>query len=177
MEVEKAIKTKREIRKYDQNRSVSDENLLKILEAGRLSPSSKNFQPVRFIVVQDKQKLLELSKCTFSGDYLTQASFGIAIVTEDAKLPEIDSARAVQNMMLRAWDLGIGSCWITNFWEKGLNILDVPMNGRYRLITVIPFGYPHPDVSKPKGKRIRKQFHEVVFKESFSNPWYVNQDN
>ena len=173
MDVEQAIRTKREIRKYDQTKEVDEGTIKKILEAGRLSQSSKNNQPVRYIVIKDKEKLFELSKCTYSGDFLTQASFGVAVVTEDAKLPEIDSARAVQNMMLQAWSLGIGSCWITNFWEKGLKILDIPMNGRYRLITVIPFGYLHPDVIKPKGKRLRKEFHEVVFKESFTQPWYT----
>lgn len=171
MDVEEAIKTKREIRQFDQTKEVDEETILRILEAGRLGPSSKNRQPVRYIVIRDKQKLLELSKCTYSGDFLPQASFGVAVVTEDAKLPEIDSARAVQSMMLLAWSLGIGSCWITNFWEKGLALLDVPMGGRYKLITVIPFGYLHPDILKPKGKRIRKDFAEVVFKESFSQPW------
>ena len=174
MEVEKAIKTKREIRKYDQTREIDEETILKILETGRLGQSSKNNQPVRFIVIRDKEKLIQLSKCTYSGDFLPQASFGVAVVTEDAKLPEIDATRAVQNMMLMAWSLGIATCWITNFWEKGLRILDIPMNGRYRLITVIPFGYPHPDVVKPQGKKIRKAFHEVVFKESFTKPWYKN---
>lgn len=171
LDVEKAIQTKREIRKYDQSKDVSEQDIITILEAGRLGQSSKNRQPVRFIVIKDKGKLEQLSKCTYSGDFLPYASFGVAVITEDAKLPEIDSARAVQNMMLVAWNLGITSCWITNFWEKGLNLLGVPMNGRYRLITVIPFGYPHPDVIKPKGKRIRKPFHEVVFKESFDQPW------
>lgn len=173
MDVEKAVRTKREIRKYDETRDVPESDIIKILEAGRVAPSSKNFQPVRYFVIRDKQKLLELSKCTYSGDFLVHASFGVAIVTEDAKLPDIDSARAVQNMMLVAWGMGIGSCWITNFWEKGLLTLGLPMNGRFRLITVIPFGYPHPDVAKPKRKKIRKEFHEVVFKESIDHPWHL----
>ena len=76
-------------------------------------------------------------------------------------------------MMLVAWEMGIASCWITNFWEIGLRILGFPINGRYRLITVIPFGYPDPSVIEPKGKKIRKLFHEVVFTESFDNPWIL----
>jgi len=173
MDVEQAVKTKREIRKYDQTKKVSENDIIKILEAGRMSQSSKNFQPVRFIVIQNKNLLEQLSRCTYSGDFLPQASFGVAVVTEDAKLPDIDSARAVQNMMLVAWSMGIVSCWITNFWEKGLSLLGFPMNGRYRLITVVPFAYPHQEVLKPKGKRIRKSFHEVVFRESFSQPWHI----
>lgn len=173
MDVETAIRTKREIRKFNQEKKVNEIEILKILEAGRLAPSSKNRQPVRYVVIQKKETLEKLSKCTYSGDFLVTASFGVAVVTEDAKLPAIDSARAVQNMMLLAWSMGIGSCWITNFWEKGLEILGFPMNGRYRLITVIPFGYPHSEVAKPKGKKIRKEFHEVVFKEHSSQPWKI----
>lgn len=171
MEIERAIRTRRAIRKYDQERSVSDDVLYQILEAGRLGPSSKNSQPVRFVVVRDKDKILKLSEMTYTGGYLPSASVAVAVITKDAKLPEIDAARAVQNMVLRAWDLGVGTCWITNFWEKGLELLGVPMNGRYRLITVLPFGYPHPDVSKPKGKRLRKSLDEVVSYETLGNPW------
>ena len=174
MDVEKAVRTKREIRKYDQSREISESDIIKIVEAGRMGQSSKNRQPVRLIVIRDKKKLEALSKCTYSGDFLPFSSFGVAVVTEDAKLPDIDSARAVQNMMLVAWDLGIASCWITNFWEKGLELLNVPMNGRNKLITVFPIGYPHPDVLTPKSKKMRKEFHEVVFRESFTNPWYRN---
>ena len=58
-----------------------------------------------------------------------------------AKLPEIDGARAVQNMVLVAWEMGIGSCWVTNFYEDGVkDLLGVPQ--RMKLVTVMPFGYP-----------------------------------
>ena len=39
---------------------------------------------------------------------------------DGAKLHEIDGARAVQNMVLAAWDIGIGACWVTNFYEDGV---------------------------------------------------------
>ena len=79
MDVEKAIKTKREIRKYDETRDISETDILKILEAGRLSPSSKNNQPVRFVVIKDKQKLLELSKYTYSGFWCCRGYRGCEI--------------------------------------------------------------------------------------------------
>ena len=170
MDVETAIKTRRAIRMFD-DIPVPDKVVTRILEAGRLAPSSKNSQPVRMIVIRDKEKLKRLSKMTYSGDCLASAPLAIALITEDAKLPNVDSARAVQNMVMVAWSLGIGCVWITNFWEKGKEILGVPMTGRFRLITVIPFGYPHPSVQRAHGKRIRLPIEDVAFDEKWGKPW------
>jgi nitroreductase len=170
VDVETAIKTRRAIRFFD-DEPIPTEIVTRILDAGRLAPSSKNSQPVRMIVIRNREQLKKISKMTYSGDFIAQAQFAIAIITKDAKLPELDAARAVQNMILMAWSLGIGSVWVTNFWEKGKEILGVPMTGRYRLITVIPFGYPHPNAQQPRGKRIRHKLEEVAFNEEWGIPW------
>jgi len=147
------------------NKEVNLEIILKILEAGRLSPSSKNSQPWHFIVITDKNNLKKISETTPTGSFIANASFAIALFMENAKLPEIDGARAMQNMMLAAWCLGIGSCWVANFDEdKVKEILKVPRN--LKLITVVPFGYP---ADKPKGKKIRKSLKEIVHWEYFGN--------
>jgi nitroreductase len=170
MDVETAIRTRRAIRLFE-DRPIPEEIITRILNAGRFAPSSKNSQPVRFVVIRDREKLLQLSKMTYTGDYLAYAPMAIAVITEDAKLPDVDAARAVQNMVLLAWELGIGSVWITNFWEKGKDLLGVPMTGRYRLITVIPFGYPHSSVRKPSGKKIRHSLNQVAFNEKWGSAW------
>ena len=164
-DVEEVIRKKREIRKFKVD-EIPDEILEKILEAGRISPSSKNSQPWHFIVIKNKVTLQSLAKCTYSGDFLSDAPLAIAVVLQDAKL-ETDAGRCIQNMMLVAWKYGIGSVWITNFWEKAKQILSVPMSPRFKLVTVIPFGYV-PEASKPKGRKIRKPFNEVVHYEKFS---------
>jgi len=135
-----------------------------ILEAGRLAPSSKNSQPWHFIVVRDKETLRGISGLTPTGKHIAKASVAVAIVMEDAKLPEVDGARAGQNMVLAAWPLGVGSCWVTNFYEDGVKeLLGVPQ--KMKLITVLPFGYP----AEPKATRrkIRKPMGEIVHYERF----------
>jgi len=83
---------------------------------------------------------------------------------DGAKLPEIDGTRAIQNMVLAAWDLGIGTCWITNFYEDGVKeILAAPQ--RMKLITVMPFGYPV--TTQVKRKKNRKSMSEIVHFEKF----------
>jgi nitroreductase len=152
------IRTRREIREY-LDKPIPNAALLKILEAGRLAPSSKNSQPWHFIIIKNKATLAELASLTPTGAHLTKAPLAIAVLMDGAKLPEIDGTRAIQNMVLQAWDLGIGACWITNFYDDGVkDVLGVPP--RMKLVTVLPFGYPRE--SKTNRKKIRKPIEEIV---------------
>lgn len=162
----KCIRTRREIRDY-LDKPLSQECVDQILEAGRLAPSSKNSQPWRFVVIRDKETLSKISDLTPTGKHIARAPLAIAIVMEDAKLPEVDGARAGQNMVLAAWSLGVGSCWVTNFYEDGVkDLLGVPQ--RMKLVTVLPFGYP----TEPKTtrKKVRKRMDEIVHYEKFGAP-------
>jgi len=157
------IRTRREIRDY-LDKPIPQECVDQILQAGRLAPSSKNSQPWHFIVIRDKGTLQRISDLTPTGKHIVQAPLAIAILMDGAKLPEIDGARATQNMVLAAWSMGIGSCWVTNFYEDGVkDLLGVPQ--RMKLVTVMPFGYP----TEPKTtrKKIRKPLNEIVHYEKF----------
>jgi nitroreductase len=152
------IRTRREIRDY-LDKSVSDEHLLKILEAGRVAPSSKNSQPWQFVVIKNKVTLTKIASLTPTGSHIAKAPLAIAVLMDGAKLPEIDGARAIQNMALQAWDLGIGACWVTNFYEDAVkDILGAPQ--RMKMVTVIPFGYPKEP--KTTRKKVRKALQEIV---------------
>ncbi len=165
MEVIEAIKTNLAVREFKPDK-VPKDTILKILEAGRLAHSSKNTQPWRFILIDDKDKLLLLSKTTPTGAHIANAAFAIALFTENAKLPEVDGARAMEDMMLVAWSLGVGSCWVTNFEEKKVKqILEVPKE--WRLITVAPFGYPVNPARK--GKKRRKALEEIAYYNVYGN--------
>ena len=157
------IRTRREIREY-LHKPILDDNLLRILEAGRLAPSSKNSQPWHFVVIRNKETLKKISDLTPTGAHIAKAPLGIAVLMDGAKLPDIDGARAIQNMVLAAWEIGIGSCWVTNFYEDAVkDILGAPQ--RMKLISVIPFGYPAE--SKTRRNKDRKSLEEIVHYERF----------
>lgn len=157
------IRTRREIREFLE-KSIPDESLLKILEAGRLAPSSKNSQPWHFVVIRSKETLKKISELTPTGEHIAKAPLAIVILMDGAKLPEIDGARAIQNMVLVAWEMGIGACWVTNFYDDGVkDLLGVPQ--RMKLVSVIPFGYP--TYPKTNRKKIRKSLDEIVHYERF----------
>ena len=165
MDTFSCIRTRREIRDYLE-KPISDESLNRILEAGRLAPSSKNSQPWHFVVIRDKETLSKVSELTPTGDHIAKAPLAIAVLMDSAKLPEIDGSRAIQNMVLAAWDLGIGACWVTNFYEDGVkDLLSAPQ--RMKLITVMPFGYPTEP--KTNRKKVRKPLEEIVHYEKFGS--------
>ncbi len=143
---------------------VPDEVLRKVLEAGRLAQSSKNSQPWHFIVVRDRATLRRLSELTGTGPHLARAPVGIVIATLGAKLPYVDATRAIQNMVLAAWDLGLGTCWIANFQEGEVKrLLGLPDEAV--LVTAMPFGYPDP--SSLISKKRRKSLEEITHWERF----------
>ena len=164
MDTLRCIRTRREIREFT-NQSIPDEVLNKILEAGRLAPSSKNSQPWHFVVIKNKETLMKIAGLTPTGAHIANAPLAIAVLMDGAKLPEIDGARAVQNMALAAWDLGVGSCWITNFYDDAVkDILSAPQ--RMKLVTVMPFGYPTKLNSGRK--KNRRALSEVVHYEKLN---------
>lgn len=140
------------------------EVIKKVLEAGRLSPSSKNTQPWHFVAIRDKGKLARISALTPTGKHIEKANFAIAVFMDHAKLPEVDGTRAMQNLMLCAWDFGVSSCWVANFEEDRVkDLLRVPRE--MKLLTVVPFGYPTE--ARTRRKKVRKAFAEVVHWEEF----------
>ncbi|MFQ6013162.1 MAG: nitroreductase family protein [Thermoplasmata archaeon] len=147
---------------------VPEEKVLRILEAGRWAPSSKNTQPWHFIVVRDRNTLHELSRLTRTGPHLAQAPMAIVVAMIGAKFPEADAARAIQNMVLAAWDQGLGTCWIANF-DQGptKNLLGLPEEAV--VVTAFPLGFPTPEARRT-GKR-RKPLSEVASRERFGQPW------
>ncbi len=144
--------------------AVPEDVLRRILEAGRLAPSSKNTQPWHFIVVRNPETLRRLAALTPTGPHLARAPLAIAVVTLGAKLPFVDATRAIQNMVLAAWDQGVGTCWISNFDEVAVrDLLRLPEEAVF--ITAMPFGYPDAPASR-RGKR-RKPLESLVSWEVF----------
>jgi nitroreductase len=98
-----AIASKRDERRYA-DRPVSEEHVLRILDAGRLSGSSRNTQNWQFVVVSDTAALAEV---VYAPENVQTAGLVVAIVGDAFPF---DVGRCAQNMMLAAWDLGVVSC-------------------------------------------------------------------
>jgi nitroreductase len=160
MEVQEAIRTVLSVRKYT-DKPVPDDVIRQVLEAGRLTASGGNDQRWTFIVVQDRAKLEELAAASPSGPYTAHAAFAVVVVTDDNAFGTSDASRAIQNMTLAGWSLGLGSVWVG--FPKMLTqinpLLGIPEDKV--VAAILPFGYP-ADPSLGKGVKKRKPFDEVV---------------
>ena len=142
MDVYECLNTRLTIREFKPDR-VSIDVTTKILQAGRWSPSSRNRQPWHFVVITDTDMLKTIGSISPSGPFIADAPMAIAIFMRDAERPDLDAGRAIQQMEIMAWSLGLGTCFV-GFREAGAELqvkqlLGVPMD--FDLITVLPFGY------------------------------------
>jgi nitroreductase len=166
-----AILSLRSVRQFNLSRPIDDAALHRILQAGRMSGSSKDSQPWWFILIRDRETLQALSKTGDYAQHVAGAAFAIAIVFDPQFYRgEFDSGRAAQNMMLAAWNDGIGSC-IASMHREGdcKAVLGVPQE--YRLQHIISFGYPRPgEQTIPAApKRRRRPLDEIVMQERWKN--------
>jgi nitroreductase len=116
MEIQEALLNRRSIRKY-KDQKISKEKLDKILKAAMYAPSAMNLQAWQFIVVDDKEILIDTIKPIPYAEMLRQSAAAI-IVCGDSSVEKNESwllqncSAAIQNILLSAHGLGIGSCWI-----------------------------------------------------------------
>ena len=177
MDTIKAIEDRRSIRKY-KDIKVSKEQILDILNAGRLAPSAKNRQPWYFVKVstemkneiadlmikyaQNKNKDGRLYSVSFTANVIKEAPVLILILkSKDDEWDRYDTlsvGAAIENMCLRSTELNLGTLWIgdTDFVEN--EILDMTKHNDMELVSSLVIGYANQE---PK-MRPRKDLEEIV---------------
>ena len=162
-----AIRTVLAVRSFRDTR-IPDAVERQIVEAGRLTASSMNGQPWRFIVVRDKETLRKLAGAAPTGRYIEQAPLAIAVAITDSPFGVSDASRAIQSMMLTAWSHGVGSNWVGfHRLDAAKPILGLPDD--LDLLALVPFGYPVASLGA--GRKKRKPLGEVVSSERFGQPY------
>jgi nitroreductase len=140
MDVYLAIVSKRELRSYDA-RPIEAPAERRILEAGRVSGSSKNRQARRFVVVRDAAAVQRVAEAVYAPDNVLGAALVVAIVAGRKGPTTFDAGRAAQNMMLAASGDGIGSC--PNGVADAAALQELLGHGDdEQVATVLTFGYP-----------------------------------
>ncbi|HWE63411.1 MAG TPA: nitroreductase family protein [Chloroflexota bacterium] len=167
MDVFEAVRTILAVRSY-QDRPVPEEVVRQIVEAGRLTASSLNVQPWHFIVVQNRDTLRQIAALAKTGPYIAQAPLAVAVVVDRTPYAISDASRAIQSMMLTAWDAGVGSNWVGfGGMEEIKPLLSIP--AELDLLAIVPFGYPSHALGR--GKKQRKPLAEVAYRERYGQPF------
>lgn len=145
------IKNRRSMRKFTDEELTQDQ-VVSLLKAALMAPSSKRTNCWQFVVVDDKQMLEKLSHCKNMGSsFLKDAALAI-VVLADPLASDVwieDAAIASILIQLQAEDLGLGSCWIQvreRFTEEGISsgefvheALDIPL--QLQVLSIVAVGH------------------------------------
>ena len=137
-----------------QDRPIEEEHLNLILEAGRVAPTACNFQPQRIYVARSaeaREKLASVCRCTFGAPVILVVCYDRERDWKNKLMPgyesgEPDAAIVCTHMMLQAFELGIGSCWVGYFNANDVSgALNLPEN--LTVSALLPMGYPAEDAA------------------------------
>jgi len=174
------IKERFSVRSY-LDKQIEEEKLNLILEAARLAPSASNSQPWHFYVVKDQAKRKALSQKMPLGLHVVMNNFiaeapvvivasagpisvlqKIASFIINKKWYFLDLGIALEHMVLTAWELGIGSCWIGWFDEKKIKkVLQIPND--QEVVALLTLGYPNEERPPfPKHRKLREEIVKII---------------
>jgi nitroreductase len=166
METWDAITARRNVRAFS-GRAVSDEDLDRILEAGRRAPSSRNWQPWDFVLVTDREQLAGLAKVWRGAGHVAESAATIALIGPVSEDPgerdraQYDLGQATMAMLIAAADLGIGSGHsAVADQDLARDLLGFP--GDRFAAYLIDLGYPADRPLRPIRKPDRRAFDDVV---------------
>lgn len=177
MDILTLLQNRRSIRRF-RGDEITEETLNLLLDAARVAPSWKNMQCWRFIVVRDPEKKMALSESLHEGNPAVEAIKQAPVVIVQCADPMasgqidgkeyylLDAGIAMQQLMLAAHDLGLGTCWVAWFdEEKARAVCRVPSD--YKVVAMTPLGV----ADREPAARPRRKLEEIVFKEEWGLPF------
>ena len=162
-----AVASRREVREYA-DRPIPDDVERRILDAGRLSGSSQNRQSWHFVVIEDGELRKQVADAVYAPENILGAALVVAVAVSGKGPTSFDAGRAAQNMLLAAWNDGVGGC------PNGVKDADetarlLELEEGERPAIILSFGYParprDPEsrtAEEWSGRARRKPLDEVV---------------
>lgn len=152
MKLYEVLLSRRSIRQF-KPQPISMEILEKLVNAARLAPSAANLQPLEFVVVDEEEVRKKIFSCLRWAAYIAPQgdprpgheprAYIIILVNTELKEKgyEYDAGAAIENMILAAWEQGIGSCWLLSVERNKIqDVLEIPKT--HKIDSVLALGYP-----------------------------------
>lgn len=150
MNITKIINTRRTIRSFI-NKPISKEILISLVDLARMAPSGSNLQPLKYAIITDVKLVNEIFAFTRWAGYLQgkgsptkkQAPTAFILVLNDQAIRkagyELDAGASIQNILLGATDLGIGTAWLGAIDRDQIRKL-INLPEKYIIISAIALG-------------------------------------
>ena len=160
MDVFEAISKRKSVRKY-KTTPVEKKAIEKIISAGSQAPSGNNVLPVEYIVVTNEKMRKKIANICDYGRFIADAPVCILVFSKETKYYLEDGCAAVENILLAATTLGLGTCWVAgdkkHYSRIFGNLLSIPT--QFKLIALIAVGYENGDLPRKKKRSLTEVLH------------------
>lgn len=171
MEFDKLIASRFSVRSYTRQK-VERNLVLEILESARLAPSAVNFQPWHFVVISDPDSLADFQE-VYPRAWFKEAPACIVVCADHSQswkrksdgkdFADIDIAIVTDHLVLKATELGLGTCWVCNF-NVQLTQQKLQLPNHIEPVVIVPIGYTTAEAPL----KSRKPISEIVHWEKFA---------
>jgi len=170
LELFEAIFGRRSIRAFKKD-DIPEDYLLKLIDAARFAPSAGNLQPWEFVIVKSFERKKALAKAALNQSFIFEAPVAIVVCANEARSARYygergaklyciqDTAAAIQNLLLAAYGLGLGACWVGAFNEAEVAKV-IEADKGIRPVAIIPIGFPLEKPSPPSRRSIKEIIHK-----------------
>ena len=151
MDAIEVLKTRRSVRAF-RSEPVPRETIQDVIDCGRLAATAINIQPWEFVVVTEPEMRRRIAEITDYGKFIAEAPACVVVLCKDTKYYLEDGSAATENILLAARAHGLGSCWVAGdkkpYAPQICRLVGAPRG--YKLVSLIPIGYPGESPEPPK---------------------------
>ncbi len=169
MSIDNLLRKRKSVRSFS-NKEIDRETILELLNAARIAPSAVNYQPWLFFVCSSNDIKDKIFECYPRKWFENAPLYIVACVDKSESWKraadnkdhgDIDVAIAVTHLILKATELGLGTCWVCNFDANAL-IHALDLDKTIEPVAIIPIGYPSDKVleeaEQPKKRKLVEEF-------------------
>ncbi len=162
MELNNLLKKRRSIRKYS-SKTVSFDKIAEICNSAMFAPCAANIFTTRIIILNEKNKINQISDACLNQDFLKDAPYLLIVCSDTSLLTKSygndaknylrqQAGAAIENMLLKATELNLASCWVGAFQEEEIKrILKIPE--KIQVEAVLPIGNIYSKLIVPDKRR------------------------
>jgi nitroreductase len=151
MDAIEVLKTRRSVRAY-RSEPVPRKIIEEIIDCGRLAATAVNIQPWEFVVVTNPELRRSIAQTTDYGKFISEAPVCVVVLCQETKYYLEDGSAATENILLAARAHGLSSCWVAGdkkaYAPQICRLVGAPRG--YKLVSLIPIGYPAESPEPPK---------------------------